>query len=31
MGLTEPAVLAVFAILAAPALLPLAFDFAAYR
>ena len=27
----EPAVLAVFAILAAPALLPLAFDFAAYR
>jgi hypothetical protein len=31
VGLTEPAVLAVFAILAAPALLPLAFDFAAYR
>ncbi|WP_029908513.1 M28 family metallopeptidase [Caulobacter sp. UNC358MFTsu5.1] len=31
VGLMEPAVLAVFAILAAPALLPLAFDFAAYR
>ncbi|KRA61545.1 peptidase M20 [Caulobacter sp. Root655] len=31
VGLIEPAVLAVFAILAAPALLPLAFDFAAYR
>ena len=31
VGLQEPAVLAVFAILAAPALLPLAFDFAAYR
>jgi hypothetical protein len=31
VGLTEPAVLAVFAVLAAPALLPLAFDFAAYR
>ncbi|KQZ06283.1 peptidase M20 [Caulobacter sp. Root1455] len=31
VGLTEPAVLAAFAILAAPALLPLAFDFAAYR
>jgi hypothetical protein len=31
VGLDEPAVLAVFAILAAPALLPLAFDFAAYR
>jgi hypothetical protein len=31
VGLQEPAVLAAFAILAAPALLPLAFDFAAYR
>lgn len=31
VGLMEPAVLAVFAVLAAPALLPLAFDFAAYR
>jgi hypothetical protein len=31
VGLIEPAVLAAFAILAAPALLPLAFDFAAYR
>lgn len=31
VGVTEPAVLAAFAILAAPALLPLAFDFAAYR
>jgi hypothetical protein len=31
VGLMEPAVLAVFALLAAPALLPLAFDFAAYR
>jgi hypothetical protein len=31
VGLEEPAVLAVFAVLAAPALLPLAFDFAAYR
>ena len=31
VGLMEPAVLAVFAILAAPALIPLAFDFAAYR
>uniref|UniRef100_B0SZD0 Vacuolar membrane protease n=1 Tax=Caulobacter sp. (strain K31) TaxID=366602 RepID=B0SZD0_CAUSK len=31
VGLLEPAVLAMFAVLAAPALLPLAFDFAAYR
>ncbi|MBO9706731.1 MAG: M28 family metallopeptidase [Caulobacter sp.] len=31
VGLVEPAVLAVCAILAAPVLLPLAFDFAAYR
>ena len=31
VGLHEPAVLALFAILVAPALLPLAFDFAAYR
>jgi hypothetical protein len=31
VGLEEPAVLAAFAILPTPALLPLAFDFAAYR